>query len=212
MLEEVDDLRSVGPDATGWLRRFRLDIDLVGSFLVCCGSRVRVGVETAEHPVEISLMAQLSRRHGTFVRSGEGYVFEALGPTRIDDAPATGQVVLRDRSRIRLGDSVELLFRVPSLLSRTARLEFVSDHRPRRDVQAVILLDETCVVGPAGDSHIVCRPWSEPLLLARRGAELWCQSRGSLAIDGASDVLQGVLRPGSQVRSGDFGFRIDASG
>lgn len=197
------------------LTRFRLWIDSVGVCLVCAGSRVRIGGAAGD--AEIGLLANLSRRHGTFVREGEGYLFEAYGPASVDGVPVVESAVLRDESVLQLGANVELRFRLPSPLSRTARLEFLSEHRPATAADSVLLMDETCVLGSGVESHVVCPGWPGAVLLWWKGPELWCKSRMPLSIDG-HPIAQGSSPPGARLNAGsrvegpEIGFRIEAVG
>ena len=68
----IDRERRDGPTAQS---RLMLWIDGVGAYLLCLGRRVSIGGPAVDdHPAEIPLLANLSRRHATFVRSGDVYV------------------------------------------------------------------------------------------------------------------------------------------
>ena len=48
----------------------------------------------------------------------------------------------------------------------------------------IVLMDDTCLLGPTQENHIRCRDWRESVLLYRRDGELWCKSRQEIRIDG----------------------------
>jgi len=190
---------------------YLLWIDGVGAFQLFTGSRVTVGGPTRdkEH-ADLVLLANLSRRHATFVRSGEGYILEAHGACKVADRPVEERTHLNTNYRLELGSSVRLRFRIPSVLSATAVLDFLSDHRPTHSIDGVILMDENCLLGPTSDNHVVCPGWSETVLLYRKGDGLWCKSRSQISIDDKWTDGGGLVKPGSYVSGSDFGFRLEA--
>jgi hypothetical protein len=191
--------------------RFLLWIDRVGAFVLCMGDRVSVGGPASEGAMaDISLLANLSRRHATFVRSGERYVLHAHASALAAGRPVNERADLCDGTEIVLGTSVRLRFRLPTVMSGTARIEFVSDHRPTHAADGVILMDETCLLGPAAENHIRCPGWPQSVLLFRREGKIWCKSREDLFIDGQHAPGGGPLDPGSTVAGHELRFRIEA--
>ncbi len=191
--------------------RFILWIDGVGAFEMFTAARVTIGGPTHDkEPADLVLLANLSRRHATFVRSGEGYVLEGHGACKVADRPVEERTYLNTNYRIELGSGVRLRFRIPSMLSGTAVIDFLSDHRPDRSVDGVILMDDTCLLGPAADNHVVCPEWSDTVVLYRKAEGFWCKSNAALAIDGRLTNGGGLVTPGSFVHADDLGFRIEA--
>jgi hypothetical protein len=119
---------------------------------------------------------------------------------------------LNHGSTLSLGNNVQLKFRLPSPLSRTAQLELASAHGLARSVDGIVLMDETCLLGPTSENHIKCSSWTDSVLLYRRGDELWCRSRQEIAIDDRPVAGGGALKVGSVVTGSDFRFRIEAPG
>jgi hypothetical protein len=192
--------------------RFIIWIDRVGAFLLCLKSEVTVGGPAAEGArADVSLLANLSRRHATFVRSGERYLLVAHAPVQVAGRTVHDRVDLSDGYDVALGANVRLKFRLPSVMSGTARLEFVSDHRPARAADGVILMDETCLVGPGPENHIRCSGWPHSVLLFRRDGRLWCKSREELFLGGRHAPDGGELEPGMVVTGADMRFRIEAA-
>jgi hypothetical protein len=156
-------------------------------------------------------LANLSRRHATFIRSDEGYVLEAHAACKLGDRLVEGRAHLNNNYRIELGSGVRFRFRIPSVLSATAVIDFVSDHRPNRSIDGVILMDETCLLGPTADNHVVCPDWNQTVLLYRKSDGFWVKSQSPISVDGKLlPESGGPVKPGSYVSGNDFGFRLEA--
>jgi hypothetical protein len=198
-------------EGTGTSERFYLWVDGVGAFQLFTGSRVTVGGPTrSRDPADLVLLANLSRKHATFVRSGEGYVLEAHGACKVADRAVEECTHLNTNYQLELAAGVRLRFRLPSVLSATAVIDFVSDHRPDRSIDGVILMDQTCLLGPARDNHVVCPDWNETVLLYRKPDGFWCKSQSQIAIDGEWTEGGGLVKPGSCVSGNEFRFRLEA--
>jgi hypothetical protein len=190
--------------------KYVLWVDRVGSFLVCSGERISLGGPALDKAAaDITLLANLSRRHATIVRSREGYLLQAHCPAMVTGRPVHEQTNLNDGYEIQLGDSVRLCFRLPTVLSASARLEFVSSHRPARRIDGVVLMDDTCLLGPGRENHIGCPNWPDSILLMRRDDKLWCKSRMEIFIDGRHAPAGGEIAPGSIVTGPDLRFMIE---
>lgn len=186
-------------DETPAGRRYILWIDQVGAILLCPGERTTIGGPVREgRRSDVAMMANLSRRHATFVRSGEGFLLEPHAPVSIAGRPVFDRVDLADGCKITLGANVVLRCRVPSAMSGTVRLDFESEHRAVLGVDAVVLMQDVCLLGATSENHVVCPGWPETVMLFRRDGELWCRSRGDLFIDGQHAPAGGkltLLRP-----------------
>lgn len=192
--------------------RYTFWVDRVGAFLVCVGNRVTIGGPASEgRRADVSLLANLSRKHATFVRSGERYLLEAHAPTTVAGRPVHERVDLNEGNDVTLGTAVKLRFRLPNAMSGTARIEFLSDHRPNRSADGVVLMHDTCLLGPGAENHILCPGWPQPVLVYRRGNELWCKSREELFIDGQHAPAGGALRAGSVVSGNEIRFRLEGA-
>jgi hypothetical protein len=97
-------------------------------------------------------------------------------------------------------------------VSGTARLEFVSDHRPAQAVDSIILMDDTCILGPGMDSHVHCAAWQDSILLHRTGGQISCKSRSDLFVNGEHATGSVILTDGAIVNGLDCRFRIEAVG
>lgn len=194
--------------ARGAGRRFLLWADAIGGYLVCQGDRVVLGRVGSEGLADVPLLGDLSRQHATIVRDGDGYVLKAHRPCfvngrRIDAA------ALRQGDVIRLGTSVELEFHQPSPVSASARLSFVSRHRLPVAVDGIILMAETCIIGPSAQAHIRATDLKAPVVLYRQDAALWCRAAGEFEVDGHPRLGRAPLGPASKVQGDRFSFSIE---
>jgi hypothetical protein len=189
--------------------RFLLWIDAVGGYWICLGHEVMLGQPEGGAAVDVPILGDLASRHARIRRDGDGYLIEALHEVRIDDRPVHHVGWLRDGSRIQLGRSVRLVFRQPHALSGSARLDFVSRHRTQPSSDAVLLMADTCVLGPKRNGHVVCRNWTQEVILYRLGRELYCKTPGPFAIDGAACRDCGQITRNSRVQGEGFAFALD---
>ena len=194
--------------STGSSDRFLLWIDAVGGYWVTMSDTVVLGQPTAD--VDVPILGDISKRHARICRDGEGYLIEALRPVHVNGQPVEGRTILSDRAIIRLGDRVELCFRRPHALSATARLEFVTGHRTQPSSDAVLLMAETCVLGPSGHSHVVCHNWVHEVVMFRRGEEIQCRTAGNFEIDGKTTRRRGSITRSSHVQGDRFSFSLEA--
>jgi len=189
--------------------RFMLWIDEVGGFLVCLADKIILGQFTPSGGVDVPIMADLSRKHATIVREGENYLIVPERDVRLGGRPITKAAALADGSSIGLDSSVQMRFRQPHPLSATARLEPVSHHRTQPSADAVLLMAESCVLGPGGSHHVVCRNWSRELVIYRDGAGLACRTTGKVTIDDREYTGGGPLSLNSHVAAEDLSFSLE---
>jgi hypothetical protein len=189
--------------------RFLLWIDGVGGYLVCLGDEVILGQACPECPVDIPIQADLSRRHAKITRQGDGYVIEPWQTTRVNGQPIRGKTLLSDGDEIELAHAVRLRFRQPHALSASARLEFVSHHRTYPKADGVLLMAESCVLGPKWQNHVVCRDWLGDVVLYRRDGDLFCRAMDSIEIDGRLCDGRGQIHHNSHVSGSDFSMSLE---
>jgi hypothetical protein len=200
----------------GDAQKHLLWIDRVGCWMLMLKDRVTIGGPGSVKPgsansehADIPLLAQLSRKHATLERDGENYVLQAHSPVSISGRAIHDKIDLHDGYELQLGSTVRLKFRLPTVMSGSARIEFASDHRPKHAVDGVVLMDETCLLGPHDDNHIRCPGWSNNVVLYRKGDQLWCKSREELFIGGKRASPAGMVPTGAVVQGADFRFRIE---
>jgi len=190
--------------------RFLLWIDGVGGFLLLTRPAVTIGGPTAAD-ADLQLLASLSGRHATIHRDDGNYLLEAHGPTSVNQRPVTESTELRDGAEIRLGRSVRLVFHQPSVLSGSGRLSFQSDHRPSHSLDGVILVDDTCLLGPGRDCHIRCPEWDDSVILIHRRSD-WLVHSPQLDLEINGKRLRGktAITDGEIVTGPDLRFHIES--
>ena len=189
--------------------RFLLWIDAVGGYLICLKHEVVLGQPISHGTVDIPILGDISGRHARISRDGEGYVLEAYRPSWVDSQAVDRAAVLVDRSTIQLGGAVRLGFRRPHALSATARLDFLSHHRTQPSVDAVLLMADTCVLGPRAQSHIVCRDWPNEVVLYRHEDQLFCRTAGWIEVDGVRQMDRARIRWNSRIVGEHFSMSLE---
>ncbi|MBS0210295.1 MAG: FHA domain-containing protein [Planctomycetes bacterium] len=186
-------------------------IDGVGGYLVCLGDELSIGQPVAGAPVDIPLLGDLSRRHATLVRDGDGYLLRPIRAARVMERDGAGESILADGQTIELSGQVRLRFRRPHPLSHSARLEFQSGHgtQPRSD--AVLLWADTLVLGPTASAHVVCPGWPREVVLYRQGEQLMCHAPGEFTVDGQACRDRAALGATSRVSGPGFSFAFEAA-
>ena len=188
--------------------RFLLWADAIGGYLVCRDDYVVLGRVGGDDPADVPLLGDVSRHHATVIRDGDGYVLWAAGPTYLNDRKVD-TAALRDGDRIRLGASLILEFRQPSPVSTTARLSVVSRHRLPMAVDGVILMGETCIIGPSAHAHVRAPNLAGPVVLYRQGDRIWCRAAGAFEVDGKPCQARAALDPTSNVQGEGFSFSLE---
>jgi hypothetical protein len=199
-------------DEIGPKGRFLLWVDAVGGYLVCLDDRIVLGRAGSDSHADIPLMGDLSRKHATLIRNGEGYLLQAHHASFINGKPVEDQALLRDGDVIRLGSTVELEFRKPSPVSATARLAIVSRHRFPLAVDGVLLMAETCIVSAAPQAHIPAPTLKDPIVLYRQAGSLWCRAAGAFDVDGRTCAARAPLTLQSSVLGDGFSFSLEPLG
>lgn len=197
--------RSVKPGAG---RRFLLWADAIGGYLVCMDEEILLGRAAPDGLADVPLLGDVARRHATLRRDGDGYVLRAHAPTFVNNRPVE-TASLRDGDVLRLGSTLELEFRQPSPVSATARLAILSRHRLPLAVDGVILMGETCILGPSPQAHIRAPGLAGPVVLYRQGEGLWCRAPGAFEVDGRPCVGRSALAARSSVLGDGYSFSFE---
>ncbi len=188
---------------------FQLWIDAVGGYRVCLDDEVVLGQPDTRGAVAIPILGDLSQRHARICRDGEGYIIEALRAVRLDGQKIDRVASLRDGVTIQLGECVRLVFRQPHALSATVRLDFVSGHRTQPSADAVLLMADTCVLGPKSHSHVVCPRWTEEVVLYRQEDQLFCRGSGAVEIDGRTHKRRGPITRSSRITGENLSLSLE---
>lgn len=190
--------------------RLMLWVDGVGSYLVLLADQVVIGQALAGSALDLPIQADLSRRHARIVRTREGYLIEPLrGRVELGGRQLREPVPLTDGDEFVLGSNVHLRFRQPHPLSYSARLELLSGHRTAPPSGGVLLVAQSCVLGPQWRDHVVCDESSAPVLLARSEEGLKCQAPGIVEINGRLCEGGGVLPLPAYVVAGGISFYLE---
>lgn len=193
------------------LAAFLLWIDGVGGYLVCLSHRLTIGQANVQPPVDLALLADVSRHHATIQRDPEGYFLEAVRKVQINGKPIE-KALLCSGDRITLGNSCQLQFQQPVAVSTSARLDMMSGHRFAEPVQALLLMADTLVIGPTNQSHVQVPDMTQPLILFRNKHGLAVRWSGSLQINGATHQERGPLEPGTTVTTEQITLALERLG
>lgn len=184
-------------------------IDRVGSYLICLNDSVGLGAVTGDQQqAEVSFMANLSRKHATIQRTGDSYRLTSQAPTLLNGRPVDVEAYLSSGTEISLGP-VKVLFEQPTVLSASAVLKPHTSHRIDGGVDGVVLMENLCLLGPGTDHHILCRHWEAPIILFRRGEELYCKSPAALFVNEQLVQEEAPLSHGAVITGPEARFRIE---
>lgn len=189
--------------------RFLLWVDGVGGYLVSLASEIVLGQAAPGNRVDVPILADISRRHAKIRRDGEGYTIEPLHVLRLNGKAIQTQAVLSNGDEIELGSGVRLRFRRPHALSASARLDLVSRHRTQPYADSILLMAESCVLGPRWQNHVVCPDWEADVVLYRQDDELYCRAMNAIEIDGELCDGRGRLNSNSHVAGSDFSMSLE---
>jgi hypothetical protein len=192
--------------------RYLLWIDSVGGFYLCTGSSIRIGQAVPGNSVELPLLADLSRHHATLRRTGESYVLDALRDVEIDGRHVESSAALPAKCELRLGKSLRMSFSRPHPLSATARLQLLTHHHTQPSSAGVVLMAETCILGPSSKCHVQCKNWSCDVVLYKKGDDLWCRTEGDLECAGQKLARGGRISLGQPVTGSGFSFSLEPLG
>ncbi len=205
-----EDISRVDAVAESSSTRYMLWIDGVGAWQLCAGSQFRIGGPTLEHDsADICLMANLFRRHATLQRTGEDWFIYPHQSTVVSGRAVTGATLLQTGDAICLAERVRLGFRIPSVLSGSAVIDFESHHRPTQSVNGIILMTDSVLLGPRKDYHICCPDWPELVVVYRQDGQLRCKSKSALKVNGERVWDSAVLSDGAIVSGEEFRFRVE---
>ncbi len=189
--------------------RFLLWVDAVGGFLVCTGEQIALGQAVPGTTVDIPVFGDLSRRHAKIWREDGQYVIEPTQQVCLNGEKISKQALLTDGMEILLGANVELTFRKSHALSATARLDFKSSHRTQPSADAVLLMAESCVLGPRMKNHIVCQDWTQDVVLYRHADDLFCRASEPIEIDDCVHDRRGKVGWNSHVSGSEFALSLE---
>ncbi len=189
--------------------KFMLWVDAVGGFWVCTGDEVTLGQPVQRGVADVPIFGDISSRHALIRRDEEGYLIEPIRDVRLDGRRIERTDALSDGAKVLLGESVKMVFRRPHALSATARLDFASHHRTQPSADAVVLMADALILGPGPHCHVVCRDWSDEVVLYRHQDQLYCRRAGMLEIDGVQYRGRGPITPNSRIAGEGFSLNLE---
>jgi hypothetical protein len=179
-----------------WPGTFHWWIDSVGGYLTFTKPVIRIGQAGCDDN-DVGILADISGRHAELRRGKTGPILLAFGDTTVNGAEGSG-FLLRDGDRIRMR-SVELIYHQPLAWSSTSRLEIVSRHRLPLALDGIVMLGDTCIVGPRRDAHLPAPTWESSIFINWHKDRYWVRGPEALKIDGKEYTGWGPLSPTSEV-------------
>lgn len=158
------------PNAVATTSPLLLLVDGGGSALLLASDRVRIGRGGTSHAVDVAIPADLEGHHADVLRRNEDYFLVAYGAARVNGAPVR-QALLHDGDRVELG-SARLTFQKPTTRSASAVLRLSHRCRLADDIGEVVLLADTCLIGPTTHCHVRTRDDGGQVVLFDVGGRL----------------------------------------
>ena len=184
-------------------------IDGIGGFLCCDQEEVVLGQAVNGSLADIGIVGDLSRQAAAIRRSGGDYLLQPLQQMWLNDAPVDRAQLLSHGSVLQLGRRVRVGFSKPNPLSATARLDLLSLNKWKPSVDGVLLLADSCVIGPNPGSHVKCPLWKNELLMFRHG-DGWCfRTLVEVDVNGRKTQGQIPITAGMRIRGEDFSLSVE---
>ena len=213
---EDETVRGDAPNDRRPPARQMLWVDGVGSYLMTLAEEVTVGRANPSGRAEalIPVLADLAGVHARVTRRDGRYLLTPFGGVSLGGEAIEGPTLWDPGVVAELGDpglpgAVRMLLEKPHPLSATARLVVESGHRTDPAADAVLLVAESCVLGPKAHSHVRVREATGEAILFRGSGGLVCRSGGPLAVDGVTQSGPALLGGDSRVEGEDFVFTIE---
>ena len=198
-------------------------IDGVGGYLICQAEELTLGQPSSPsrsttqvasegnnlNSAEILILADLSTRHVKIHREPGGYLVTPRGKTFINDKEIESPTLLNSGDLIQLGNSVKFEFVKPHALSASAKLNLLSSHRCEPANDGILLMAESCVLGPKSHSHLRCPKWSDELILFRGSDGLLCRGNNPILHNGELAEQPVRIQPNSRIEGQDFSFSVE---
>lgn len=178
-----------------------LMLDGASAALMLTRDVLRIGRQSQNAEVDIALSADVENHHADIYRQGEDYFLVAHATTSVNHKRVT-QVMLRDGDRIKFAERAKFIFRRPSRRSLTAVLSASGHQRLDHDVSEVVLLSDTCLIGPNGRAHLQTPASATRLVISVAGDTLWVRDLE----DGTGRGT--ALRNGQHCQIGDQGITV----
>ena len=192
--------------------RCLLWVDGVGGYLLHWSAEIVIGQAHQRNEVDVPIVANIPRRQLRIVRQAESYLIEPLSSQQtvlINGSPLRCKSLLVNRDLLELGSGVQLRFEIPHPLSSTARLQLLSSHRTQPRTDGVLLVSESCVLGPQPHCHVVCRDGNADLVLYRQRKQIWIRAAERLLVDGQERAERVPLQVPTHVAGRSFSLSLE---
>ncbi|MFI4875967.1 MAG: FHA domain-containing protein [Blastopirellula sp. JB062] len=189
--------------------RRQLWVDGVGGFLLLTSPDVLIGQATPQSGVDIPILGDVSRRHAWIRRRGSEYVVDPLGEVRRRGRRIEQASVLEDGDLLQLGRSLVLSFQKRHPLSASAVLRIESSQRTEPSSDGILLMAETCILGPRRCNHVVCGGWKKDVVLYKQGESLHVRSPGTFLVNGDMVRNKSPLSAECSVQGEEFSFYME---
>lgn len=197
-------------DQTTPARQPILWIDGVGGYLLIDRDEISLGQAISGSSVDVGIVGDLSRHAAVIRRVESDYLLQPLqSATRLNGVPVDRAQLLTGNDVIQFGQRMRLHFSKANPLSATARLELPGHGRFQPHVDAVLLLGDSCILGPGPGSHVRCPEWHSELLLIRRGKGWIFRTSEKLDVNGHAEQGQIAMVSGLRIRGEDFSLSIE---
>ena len=184
-------------------------VDGVGGFLMVDKEEIVIGQATSSSKAEVAIVGDLSRQAAAIRRTESDYLLQPLQPTQVDGVSIDRPLLLSQPAVIQLGQRVQLEFTKPSPLSATGCLRLASMNRFKPNVDGILLLADSCIIGPNPGSHVSCPNWSKELLLFRNGEQWYFRTLDEVLVNGSPDKGQILVEPGLRIQGEDFSLSVE---
>ena len=188
-------------------------IDGVGGYLLVDRDEVTVGQAVSDNLADIAIVGDLRRRAAVVRRSGGDYLLHPLQATLLNEQPIERAELLKHNDLVQFGERVRLKFTQPHPLSATARLDLVGLGKFKPYVDAVLLLADSCLIGPQANCHVRSAHGSltnqAPLALVRRQHDWFFNAQEELLVHGVPQRGLIPLSDGLRLSGSDFSLSIE---
>lgn len=192
------------------VKRFYLWIDGIGGFLVCMGQQVTIGQASLESgPVDIPLMADVSRFHASLKRDDENYILESSQQVQINGKCIERAGVLQVGDLLTLNASCNIRFNLPVPGCASARLDFPGSRRLPMAVDAVLLMADLLVLGPGEKVHVCLPDLEQPLRIFRQKDRVGIQWAGEYYIEGQKQTGRALIPTQGSIYSPQFTMAVE---
>jgi len=200
-------------------KRFVLWVDGAEGALVLLGEEITLGgFRPDPNRADVCLMANLARKHLTITRAQGRYELQTHQSITLKDHPFPTdpgeRITLDQQSEWKMDQDVEIRFRLPTVLSQTAVLDFPGSARPITGqppvtVDQVILMDQNCLIGPGNGQHIRLTNSEDGVILYRSKQQLFCKAKTPFSKNEEPLKTSVSLQPGDTITGRDFRFRLE---